>query len=266
VLYAKNEFGEHIGPTSGSRAYCTTCGATVIARCGIQRIHHWAHKSNTSCSAITEPESEWKHAWRQIFKQDNCEVTINNVFFDAKGYNDTPIMLRVTAMDNDQAMELQGQFPNMIWIFDTQNLWGNLKLTNKGNHHSFRWFHPNKKLTNISPLFLHFPCGRLFEIKKAYIEPGKPCGGWGKFVSWHDFYLRYLNNATKQEYDLTVQPRSLKNRQDIDFDKVNVHTNEKLDYYATSKMPYINCSCEYKEGFENCITLKRIRDHSIGSG
>ncbi len=145
--------GAYINPTPHARGWCIACGYELIARCGSHRVKHWAHKPYSSCIAIQEDETDWKREWRQLFKPDFCEVVRDGVFFDAICNNDTPVMLRVTAIDTDKLVSLQEKFPKMICIFDAQKIWGNLKMVNRGDHHTFRWYSPQKKLAYVRKLF-----------------------------------------------------------------------------------------------------------------
>ena len=49
---------------------CPNCSQSVIAKCGKQKIWHWAHRSITSCDSWWEPETEWHRAWKNEFPAD----------------------------------------------------------------------------------------------------------------------------------------------------------------------------------------------------
>ncbi len=85
--------------------------------------------------------------------------------------------------------------------------------------------------------------------------------GSGIFWIWDSFYKNYLSDVVKPEFTTLSQPNSLKNRMDIHVNKVKIHSNERLDYNSDPGKPYINRDCDLKNNFDNCITLRRIKDY-----
>lgn len=53
---------------------CQVCGSPMIAKCGEQRIHHWAHKGVLRCDHWWEPETEWHRNWKNMFPPEWQEV------------------------------------------------------------------------------------------------------------------------------------------------------------------------------------------------
>jgi len=51
----------------GLQGLCSGCLQPVIAKCGIQRIHHWSHRTSKTCESWWEPESQWHRAWKSNF-------------------------------------------------------------------------------------------------------------------------------------------------------------------------------------------------------
>ena len=67
--------GEKKEATPGQHGYCLECGAEVIAKCGKQRIFHWAHKNKEECHySLKEPKTEWHRNWQNYFPIDCQEV------------------------------------------------------------------------------------------------------------------------------------------------------------------------------------------------
>jgi len=50
----------------GINGVCPGCTRPVIAKCGRQRVRHWADKSNVMCDSWWEPETEWHRFWKKI--------------------------------------------------------------------------------------------------------------------------------------------------------------------------------------------------------
>lgn len=66
--------------TKGIQGRCPVCREPVIAKCGDQRIHHWAHKSNKSCDPWWENETSWHRNWKNLFPKQWQE----HVFTDSQ--------------------------------------------------------------------------------------------------------------------------------------------------------------------------------------
>ena len=58
----------------GLKGFCPGCLQPVIAKCGEQRIHHWAHHNNKNCDNWWEPETQWHRAWKNKFPADWQEI------------------------------------------------------------------------------------------------------------------------------------------------------------------------------------------------
>lgn len=52
---------------SGLKGICLGCSQEVVAKCGFQRVHHWAHKGNKACDSWWEPETEWHRTWKNNY-------------------------------------------------------------------------------------------------------------------------------------------------------------------------------------------------------
>ncbi|PWV55568.1 competence protein CoiA [Chitinophaga sp. S165] len=51
----------------GLQGLCPGCGQPVIARCGTERISHWAHRQAKRCDSWWEPETEWHRTWKSNY-------------------------------------------------------------------------------------------------------------------------------------------------------------------------------------------------------
>lgn len=54
----------------GLDGICPGCSRAVIAKCGEQRVHHWAHSRNKMCDTWWEPETEWHRNWKNCFPEE----------------------------------------------------------------------------------------------------------------------------------------------------------------------------------------------------
>jgi len=53
---------------------CPGCSHLTVAKCGTQRIWHWAHRGNRTCDAWWEPETIWHRGWKNLFPPEWQEI------------------------------------------------------------------------------------------------------------------------------------------------------------------------------------------------
>jgi competence protein CoiA len=58
----------------GLAGICQVCASPMIAKCGEQRVHHWAHKGVLRCDHWWEPETEWHRNGKNNFPVDWQEI------------------------------------------------------------------------------------------------------------------------------------------------------------------------------------------------
>ncbi|WP_353852394.1 competence protein CoiA family protein [Pseudomonas sp.] len=66
--------GVRVLPSPGAQGSCQACGAPMTAKCGEQKVWHWAHKGRRVCDPWWENEGEWHRAWKRSFPEDYHEV------------------------------------------------------------------------------------------------------------------------------------------------------------------------------------------------
>ncbi len=75
IRYAEVAGKRREAQVSGERGKCPCCGAEVIAKCGEQRVHHWAHKNISDCAFFKkESKTEWHLRWQNYFPEDWREI------------------------------------------------------------------------------------------------------------------------------------------------------------------------------------------------
>jgi competence protein CoiA len=65
---------ERTPPARSLKGLCPGCGSEMIAKCGTERIHHWAHRGARFCDDWWEPETEWHRNWKLSFPAEWQEV------------------------------------------------------------------------------------------------------------------------------------------------------------------------------------------------
>ena len=66
--------GERIEAKPELSGQCPVCNYPTIAKCGEQRIKHWAHKGKRICDSWWENETEWHREWKGHFPEECQEI------------------------------------------------------------------------------------------------------------------------------------------------------------------------------------------------
>ncbi len=78
-MYIALKDGRAVPPTPlahlESKTTCPECGEPVIAKCGPQMVHHWAHAVNSNCPSA-RGETQWHLHWKTLVEPHECEVTL----------------------------------------------------------------------------------------------------------------------------------------------------------------------------------------------
>jgi len=112
----------------GLKGTCPGCGQPVIAKCGIQRIHHWSHFNKRECDSWWEPETEWHRAWKNKFPVEWQEIILPNQQTDEIHIADirTPhglvIEFQHSSIDPNERNARQSFYGNMVWVVDGMRL------------------------------------------------------------------------------------------------------------------------------------------------
>lgn len=78
LRYALNNNGEKIEPQKGLKGLCPHCHAEVISKCGVVKVHHWAHKNAEMCDKWWENKTEWHRIWQDKFPKEWQEVRVDS--------------------------------------------------------------------------------------------------------------------------------------------------------------------------------------------
>lgn len=73
MLIAEVE-GKRCKATKGAKGICPYCKSEVIAKCGEQKVAHWAHKANKECDSWHDKETEWHLMWKNYFPESWQEI------------------------------------------------------------------------------------------------------------------------------------------------------------------------------------------------
>lgn len=138
---------------SGLKGFCPGCSQPVIAKCGKQRIHHWAHANNRMCDSWWEPETEWHRSWKNNFPVEWQEVFLPNELTGEKHIADVRsthgfvIEFQHSYIDHQERSSRENFYRDMVWVVDATRLKRDYPRFLKGKE---KYFSP----TNMKGVFI----------------------------------------------------------------------------------------------------------------
>lgn len=118
---------ERIRPSSGLTALCPACGGAMIAKCGQQRVHHWAHRGARSCDPWWEPETPWHRDWKNAFHASCQEVILHapsgeKHIADVRTGHGLTIEFQHSHLSPDERAAREQFYKDMMWVVDGARL------------------------------------------------------------------------------------------------------------------------------------------------
>ncbi|MGD9785936.1 MAG: competence protein CoiA [Hyphomicrobiaceae bacterium] len=118
---------ERIRPSSGLIARCPACGGDMIAKCGQQRVHHWAHQGERDCDPWTEPETPWHRDWKNAFHPSCQEVILRapsgeKHIADVRTGRGLTIEFQHSHLRPDERAAREQFYKDMMWVVDGARL------------------------------------------------------------------------------------------------------------------------------------------------
>ena len=136
MLIAEVE-GKRCKATKGAKGICPYCQSEVIAKCGEQKIAHWAHKACKECDSWHDKETEWHlmwknyfpESWQEIIKYDEQtrEKHIADVYTE-KGFT---LEFQHSAIKPEERQSREAFYKNMNWVVDGTRLKNDFKRFKK---------------------------------------------------------------------------------------------------------------------------------------
>ena len=120
-----SDSNQRIEPTqSGEEAHCICCHGSVIAKCGSQRVWHWAHNSRQACDPWWENETEWHKSYKNLFPKEwhevrhrdevSGEIHVADVRTE-KGYY---IEVQHSPISDEEKTDRERFYKDLVWIVD----------------------------------------------------------------------------------------------------------------------------------------------------
>lgn len=112
----------------GLKGICPGCGGTVLAKCGTERLHHWAHQTIKACDIWYEPETEWHRAWKNNFPSEWQEIflpdpqTGEKHMADVRTSHGVVLEFQHSNIDPKERISREDFYRNMVWVVDGTRL------------------------------------------------------------------------------------------------------------------------------------------------
>lgn len=192
-------------PSKGIKARCPSCQGELIAKCGTERIWHWAHKTK-DCDSWSEPETMWHKNWKGLFPPAWQEVVIGEHRADVQ----TPsfvIEFQHSPISVAEVAEREQYYKSMFWVFDLRRVAKHFDIQSRRLRAPysetvmpFKWKWKWRSVQSCrSPVFVTFGKGRLYLIK---FERYRQADGFCQQVSRDEF----LSFAIEGKAKVKVRP------------------------------------------------------------
>lgn len=118
-------------PVRGLTGNCPSCGGQMIAKCGAQRVHHWAHQGERHCDRWWEPETEWHRSWKMNFPDDWQEVLHfapcgEKHIADVKTPQGLIIEFQHSHLGTEERAARENFYGTLVWVINGLRLKGDL--------------------------------------------------------------------------------------------------------------------------------------------
>lgn len=99
----------------------------MVAKCGHQRVHHWAHRGKKPCDSWSEPETPWHRAWKSLFPENWQEVILHDQngekhIADVRTEHGLTIEFQHSHLDPEERGVREGFYGNLLWVVDGSRL------------------------------------------------------------------------------------------------------------------------------------------------
>ncbi len=106
---------------------CPGCQKPVLARCGNQRVWHWAHRGTVACEFEREKETEWHRAWKNYYPAECQEVirhdpTGERHIADVMTSPGLVIEFQHSRLAPEERVARESFHRNMVWVVDGTRL------------------------------------------------------------------------------------------------------------------------------------------------
>ncbi|HEV8513188.1 MAG TPA: competence protein CoiA family protein [Cyclobacteriaceae bacterium] len=120
--------GSKTEASKGAAGICPSCGSELIAKCGVVKINHWAHKRISICDRWWESETEWHRAWKNKFPDHWQEISLPDELTgerhiaDVRTEHGLVIEFQHSHIDHEERDARERFYKNMVWVVDGTRL------------------------------------------------------------------------------------------------------------------------------------------------
>ncbi|RWH17164.1 MAG: competence protein [Mesorhizobium sp.] len=106
---------------------CPSCLQAMIAKCGNQRIRHWAHRSRVSCDTWKERETLWHRTLKDQFPAEWQEVQMRDDsgqrhIADVRTAHGLVVEFQHSHLGANERAAREAFYNNMVWVVDGTRL------------------------------------------------------------------------------------------------------------------------------------------------
>lgn len=126
------------------KGLCPCCSQPVSAKCGKQRIWHWAHCNKKTCDSWWETETEWHRSWKNNFPNEWQEVSLfdertgEKHIADVRTAHNLVIEFQHSHIDTQERTSREKFYKNMVWVVDGTRLKRDYPRFLEGKKDNFR--------------------------------------------------------------------------------------------------------------------------------
>jgi competence protein CoiA len=119
---------ERVTAAPNLQGLCPGCAQPVIAKCGTQRIWHWAHRTQRTCDQWWEPETEWHRNWKNRFPLDWQEVIQHDPrsgekhIADVRTSQNLVLEFQYSPLKPEERAARESFYGNMAWVVNGTRL------------------------------------------------------------------------------------------------------------------------------------------------
>ncbi len=146
--------GEKRLPEKGLHGTCPLCGAEVFAKCGVCRLHHWAHLHLRDCDSWSEGKTAWHIAWQDMYPKEWQEFTIQKATEKHRADVYIPdasnvphnhcltIEFQHSFLTLEELQKREHFYDNLVWVVDLSSKKRDIQKFNKNAQQFIRRIRP----------------------------------------------------------------------------------------------------------------------------
>ena len=117
------KYEQRVQAQPGLFGECPSCEEPMVAKCGKQRVWHWAHKGRLNCDSWQENETEWHRKWKDKFPEEWQEIVHRaddgeRHIADVKTYEGWVLEFQHSRISYEERRSRETYYQSLIWVVD----------------------------------------------------------------------------------------------------------------------------------------------------